>query len=183
MNAFRLIQSDYTKYKKYGGSFITIVFFTQGFWASFQYRLAHAVYRLKIPVLKQLLQLNCMIWQKVIEITTGISIPASAQIGSSFYIGHFGGIIINSNTVMGSNCNISQGVTIGVSGTDERRGVPQIGNNVYIGANTIGAGKIIIGNDVLIGAASLMVKDASDNSVWVGVPAVKVSDYGSKGYV
>ena len=59
----------------------------------------------------------------------------------------------------------------------------KIGNNVYIGANTIVAGKIIIGNDVLIGAASLMVKDASDNSVWVGVPAVKVSDYGSKGYV
>ena len=183
MNAFRLIQSDYTKYKKYGGSFITIVFFTQGFWASFQYRWAHAVYRLKIPVLKQLLQIICMIWQKLIEITTGISIPASAKIGSSLYIGHFGGIIINSNTVMGSNCNISQGVTIGVSGTDARRGVPVIGNNVYIGANTIVAGKIIIGNNVLIGAASLMAKDAMDESVWLGVPAVKISDYGSNGYI
>lgn len=108
MNAFRLIQSDYTKYKKYGGSFMTIVFFTQGFWASLQYRVAHGVYRLKIPVLKQILHLICMIWHKVIEITTSISIPASANSGSSFYIGHFGGIIINSNTVMGSNCNISQ---------------------------------------------------------------------------
>lgn len=56
MNAFRLIQSDYTQYKKYGGNFITIVFFTQGFWASFQYRVAYAVYCLKIPVLKQILQ-------------------------------------------------------------------------------------------------------------------------------
>ena len=183
MNLLQLISSDYKKHKKYGGNSITIVFFTQGFWAGFQYRVAHAVYKMPIPIVKQLLQLFCLIWQKVIEITTGISIPASAQIGHSFYIGHFGGIILNAKTVVGNNCNISQGVTIGVSGTEERRGVPQIGNNVYIGANTIVAGKITIGNDVLIGAASLMVKDANDNSVWVGVPAVKVSDYGSNGYV
>lgn len=137
MNAFRLIQSDYTKYKKYGGSFMTIVFFTQGFWASIEYRMAHAVYRSKIPVLKQILQVICLIWQKGIEIITGISIPASAEIGHSFYTGHFGGIILNAKTVVGNNCNISQGVTIGVWGTEERRGVPQIGNNVYIGTNTI----------------------------------------------
>lgn len=183
MNAFSLIQSDYTKYKKYGGNFIIIVFFTQGFWAIVQYRLAHSVYHFKIPVVKQFLQFLFLIWQKIIEMTTGISIPASAKIGSSFYVGHFGGIILNANTVMGTNCNISQGVTIGVSGLNERRGVPIIGNNVYIGANSIVAGKIIIGNDVLIGAASLMVKDAMDDSVWLGVPAVKISDYGSKGYI
>ncbi len=183
MTCTTLIQSDYKKYKKYGGNFIVIVFFTQGFWAIFQYRIAHAVYCLKIPILKQILQIICMIWQKVIEITTGISIPASARIGSSFYIGHFGGVILNANTVIGSNCNISQGVTIGVSGLNERRGVPVIGNNVYIGANTIVAGKISIGDNVLIGAASLMNKDAVDSSVWLGVPAVKVSDYGSNGYI
>ena len=78
-----------------------------------------------------------MIGQKGIEIITGISIPASAEIGHSFYTGHFGGIILNAKTVVGNNCNISQGVTIGDSGTEERRGVPQTGNNVYIGTNTI----------------------------------------------
>ena len=183
MNSFSLIKSDYKKYKKYGGHFISIVFFTQGFWAILQYRLAHGVYKLKIPVIKQIVQLFCMFWQKVIEITTGISIPASVKIGSSFYIGHFGGIILNANTVIGSNCNISQGVTIGVSGLNEKRGVPEIGNNVYIGANTVVAGKIKIGNDVLIGASSLMYKDAADSSVWLGVPAVKISDNGSNGYI
>lgn len=183
MNFIKLIQSDYQKYKKYGGTFIIIVFFTQGFWAIVQYRFAHAVYKLRVPVVKQMLQFVCLLWQKGIEMTTGISIPASAHIGPSFYIGHFGGIILNANTVIGSNCNISQGVTVGVSGLNERRGVPVIGNNVYIGANTIVAGKITIGNDVLIGAASLMSKDATDSSVWVGVPAVKISDYGSHGYV
>jgi serine O-acetyltransferase len=183
MTFFTLIKSDYKKYKKYGGNFVIIVFFTQGFWAIIQYRLAHVVYKLRIPVIKQVLQVICLLWQKIIEMTTGISIPASAKIGGSFYIGHFGGIILNANTVMGTNCNISQGVTIGVSGLDERRGVPVIGNNVYIGANSIVAGKIKIGNNVLIGASSLMSKDATDGSVWVGVPAVKISDYGSHGYI
>lgn len=116
MNLSQLVSSDYKKYKKYGGNFITILFFTQGFWASFQYRVAHAVHKMQIPILKQLLQLLCLIWQKIIEMFTGISIPASAQIGHSFYIGHFGGIILNVKTTIGNNCNISQGVTIGVSG-------------------------------------------------------------------
>lgn len=183
MSCWSLIASDYRKYKKYGGNFITIIFLTQGFWAVFQYRLANDVHQMKLPVFKQILQVICLFWQKIIEITTGISIPASAQIGHSFYIGHFGGIILNSKTIIGFNCNISQGTTIGVSGTDENRGVPIIGDNVYVGANTVIAGKINIGNDVLIGACSLMHKDAAANSVWLGVPAVQISDKGSYGYI
>jgi len=123
------------------------------------------------------------IWQKIIEITTGISIPASAKIGHSFYIGHFGGIILNSDTVIGSNCNISQGVTIGVSGLSEKRGVPVIGNNVYIGANAVLVGKINIGNNCIIGACSLVTRDLPDNAVALGVPAEIISYKGSGGYI
>ncbi len=183
MRCWSLIASDYKKYKKYGGNFITIFFLTQGFWAIIQYRVAHAVYQLKVPLLKQILQVICLLWQKAIEITTGISIPAAAQIGHSFYIGHFGGIVLNAKTSIGSNCNIAQGVTIGVSGIGEKRGVPVMGNNVYLGANTVVAGKITIGNNVLIGACSLMSKDAPDHTVWLGVPAVQISEKGSYGYI
>jgi len=114
---------------------------------------------------------------------TGISIPASAQIGHSFYIAHFGGIILNSNTVIGNNCNISQGVTIGVSGLGEKRGVPVIGDNVYVGANAVIAGKIKVSDNSLIGACSLVSSDVPENGVVVGVPAVVVSDKSSKGYI
>tara|TARA_R110000823_G_scaffold240958_2_gene365737 strand:- start:206 stop:757 length:552 start_codon:yes stop_codon:yes gene_type:complete len=183
MNCWSLIASDYKKYKKYGGNFITIVFFTQGFWAIFQYRIANSVFKLKIPILKQLLQILTLIWQKNIEILTGISIPASATIGHSFYIGHFGGIIFNAKTVIGNNCNISQGVTIGVSGLNENRGVPSIGDNVYIGVNSVVAGKIIIGNNVLIGSSSLVTSNVEGDSVMLGVPAVKVSNLGSRAYI
>lgn len=183
MNLFQLLYSDYKKYKKYGGNFISILFFTQGFWAIFQYRIANFVYQLKIPVLKQLLQILCLVWQKIIEIVTGISIPASVKIGHSFYIGHFGGIIINAKTVIGNNCNISQGVTIGVSGLNENRGVPTIGNNVYLGANCVIAGGVFIGDNVLVSACSLVIKDVECNRVVSGVPAVEISSKGSKGYI
>lgn len=176
--------SDYKKHKKYGGNFLTIFFFTQGFWAVCQYRIAHYVFtRVKWQPFRMLLLGISLLWQKGIEISTGISIPASATIGHSFYIGHFGGIIINAKAIIGNNCNISQGVTIGVSGIGDKRGVPIIGNNVYIGANAVAAGKIVIADDVLIGACSLVTSSAEKEDVLVGVPAVKISNSGSSGYL
>jgi serine O-acetyltransferase len=183
MTLFYLIKSDYKKHQKYGGNFFVIVFFTQGFWAVFQYRIAHFVYsKVRWQPFRMLLLLT-LVWQKGIEIFTGISIPASAKIGHSFYIGHFGGIIINRNAVIGDNCNISQGVTIGVSGQGEKRGVPVVGNEVYIGANSVLAGKITIGNNVLIGACSMVNSSLLNNVVVLGVPAVVISKNGSKGYI
>ena len=184
MTLFQLIQSDYRKHKKYGSHFFAIVFFTQGFWAVFQYRIAHYIYsNVKWKIFKIPFLFLMLIWQKVMEITTGISISSSVKIGHSFYIGHFGGIIINANAVLGDNCNISQGVTIGVSGFEDKRGVPIIGNEVYIGANSVLAGKILIGNNVLIGACSMVKDSFPDNAVILGVPAVIISQKGSKGYI
>ena len=163
---------------------MSILFFTQGFWALLQYRISNFIYNnLRINGIRQFLLFFCLLWRKAIEILTGISIPASVKIGHSFYIGHFGGIIINANASIGNNCNISQGVTIGVSGLDEKRGVPIIGNNVYFGANSVIAGKIYVGDDVLISACSLIIKDVESNSVMSGVPAVKISSKSSKGYI
>ena len=184
MGTWALIQSDYRKIRKYGENFFSIVLLTQGFSAMFQYRVAHSIYYAKIPwILRKFLQVFMLLWQKWIEVTTGICIPASVTIGHSFYIAHFGAIIMNRHTVVGDNCNISQGVTIGVSGRGDKRGVPVIGNNVYIGVNAVIVGNIKVGNNVLIAANSLVNKDVPDNAVVIGVPAVIVSYNGSQGYV
>jgi serine O-acetyltransferase len=74
-------------------------------------------------------------------------------------------------------------VTIGVSGIDTNRGVPVIGNNVYIGANSVCVGKINISDNVLIGACSMVNKNVESNSTVLGVPAVVVSSKGSKNYI
>jgi serine O-acetyltransferase len=184
MTLFQLIHSDYKKYKKYGAGFFVIWFFTQGFWAIFQYRIAHYVFKtVTIQPFRALFKGLLFFWQKGIEITTGISIPASAKIGHSFYIGHFGGIIFNSDTRIGNNCNVAQNVTIGVSGQGDKRGVPVIGNNVYIAANSVLAGKITIEDNVLIGACSLVTSDVKENTTVLGVTAVVVSQNGSKDYI
>ena len=184
MNLLKVIYLDYQKYCRYGGNFISILFFTQGFSAIFQYRIAHFFYiHLKLIGCRQLVLALCLLWQKWIEFSCGMSIPASARIGHSFYIGHFGGIILNANTIIGNNCNISQGVTVGISGKGNNRGVPIIGNNVYIGANAVLAGKIEIGDNILIGACSMVNQSFTENAVIIGVPAIKISDKSSNGYI
>ena len=178
--------SDIKKYKKYSNDkpAVLLVLLHQGLWALCVYRVSNSIYNSKMPnFLKQILLSFAVLWQKMIEILTGISISYAAQIGPGFYIGHFGGIIINASSVIGNNCNISQGVTIGVSGRGEKRGVPIIGNNVYIGANAVVVGKIVIGDNCVIAANSLVVKSVESNSTVMGVPATVINNNNSKGYI
>jgi serine O-acetyltransferase len=113
----------------------------------------------------------------------GILIPFLTEIASGFYIGHFGGIIINSESVIGKNCNISHGVTLGQSSRGKNIGCPILGDNVYIGPGAKIVGAVKIGNNVAIGANCVVVKDIPDNSVVVGIPGKIISQEGSLGYV
>ena len=179
-------KQDIEKYKKYSGnkSGLLLLLSAQGLWALFIYRSFNAIYRSRISIIvKKPLLILGVICQKWIEIVAGIYLPYSASIGSSCYIGHFSGIIINSRAIIGDNCNISQGVTIGVSGRVEHRGVPVIGANVYIGANAVIAGKITIGDNCVIAANSLVNRSVEANTTVMGVPAVVVSDNTSEDYI
>lgn len=180
------LKSDFIKYRKYSGnkSVLVLLLTQQGLWALTVYRLSNTIYRSSIfkPVKKLLLGF-AVLHQKWIEIVTGISIPYTVTVGKQFYIGHFGGIIINANVVIGDNCNISQGVTIGVSGRGENRGVPTLGNNVYIGANAVLVGPITIGDNCVIAANTLVAKSLDANAVVVGVPGVIINHKGSKDYI
>lgn len=105
------------------------------------------------------------------------------NIGEGFYIGHFGQIFVSSQAVIGTNCNISQGVTIGVVNRGKNKGAPVIGDRVYIGPGVKIIGNIKIGNDVAIGANAVVTRDLPDNSVAVGIPARVISEEGSFGYI
>lgn len=113
----------------------------------------------------------------------GIGIPYSTQIGSGFYIGHFGGIVINSNVKIGANVNLSHGVTIGQGGDDGNKGCPVIGNGVYIGPNSTIIGNITIGDYSAIGANAFVNKSVEANTTVGGVPAKVISHKGSANYV
>lgn len=92
------------------------------------------------------------LWYRTLKVKYGYDISYRTQIGKGFYIGHFGQIVIHGDAIIGENCNISQGITIGVSNYGKKIGVPTIGNNVFIGPNACVFGKITIGNNVTIGA-------------------------------
>lgn len=113
----------------------------------------------------------------------GISIPFETSIGSGFYIGHFGGIVVNEKSVIGRDCNISHGVTLGEAQRGERRGCPVLGDRVYIGPGAKIVGAVRIGNDVAIGANCVVTKDVPDRGVVVGIPGRVISEEGSAGYV
>ena len=113
----------------------------------------------------------------------GISIPFETTIGPGFYIGHFGGIVVNEKSVIGRNCNISHGVTLGEANRGEKKGCPVIGDNVYIGPGAKIVGAVRVGNDVAVGANCVVTGDVPDHSVVVGIPGRVISQEGSAGYV
>ena len=104
----------------------------------------------------------------------GIEIPRQTEVGEGLYIGHFGGITISPDARIGKNVDISQQVTIGVSGHGERRGCPTIGDNVYLAPGAKLFGRITIGNNVAIGANAVVHKDIPDNSTVVLAPGFEI---------
>ena len=108
---------------------------------------------------------------KKISRKTHIQIYARTQIGEGFYIGHFGRVIINPDSIIGKNVNIATGVTIGQESRGKRKGSPIIGNNVWIGTNSVIVGNVKIGDDVLIAPLSYVNFDVPSHSIVIGNPA------------
>jgi serine O-acetyltransferase len=113
----------------------------------------------------------------------GMDISASATIGRGFFIGHFGGIVINPDVVIGDNCNLSHGVTLGQVNRGTKAGCPVIGDNVFIGPGAKIIGRIHVGDGAAIGANCVVVDDVPENGVVVGVPGRVISQDGSAGYI
>ena len=82
------------------------------------------------------------------------------------------GVVLYKNTVIGKNCIIRQHVTIALG--DDPNGIPTIGDNVDIGANTVIWGGVMIGDNVRIGANSFVNKSIPSNCTAVGGPAIPV---------
>lgn len=113
----------------------------------------------------------------------GIAIPPETEIGSGFYIGHFGGIVVNGASRIGKNCNLSHGVTLGQANRGRNAGSPILGDNIYIGPGAKIVGAVTIGNNVAIGANCVVTRDIPDNSVVIGIPGRIISQDGAAGYI
>jgi serine O-acetyltransferase len=106
---------------------------------------------------------------KFVQIVAGIELPCEVRVGRNFRIDHSGGIVVSGYARFGDNCRIRTGVVIGLAHT-ERPCAPVFGNNVDVGAGAKILGPITIGDNVLIGANAVVVKDVPSDSVVTGVP-------------
>lgn len=134
----------------------------------------HFVYILRKAQKYQKTPLLNVFWRIVLrhyQIKYGFQIYPETQIGEGFYLGHFGSLVINPKTVIGKNCNIAHGVTIGQQNRGKNEGYPVIGDEVWIGTNAVIVGNITIGNDVLIVPNSYVNFDVPSGSVVIGNPA------------
>ena len=113
----------------------------------------------------------------------GFDISPTTSIGPGLYIGHFGGVVISPQAVLGSNINIAHGVTIGAASRGLRSGAPTLEDRVWVGANAIIVGKVTIGHDALIAPGAFVNFDVPSMAVILGNPGKVVSMTGSAGYV
>ena len=111
---------------------------------------------------------------------TGCDIHPGATIGKRFFIDHATGVVIGETTVIGDDVSIYQGVTLGGVSTKKGKRHPTLGNHIVIGCNASVLGNISIGDNVRIGAGSVVLKDVPSNCTVVGVPGRIVKQLGVK---
>jgi len=129
----------------------------------FLYSVSNYLYRKGIPIIPRLITF-------FIHVFFNSYVPASCIIGKGTKFAYGGiGVVIHSRAVLGKNCLIGQGVTIG--GRSKQYGVPIIGDNVQISAGSRVLGDITLGDNVIVGSNAVVIKDVPNNSVVGGVPA------------
>lgn len=171
-----LLCSDYQRVMTIGGKSI---FFHIEFRTIIWYRIAsylvskHNIFARFAYVIVKLIQVH-------LANKSGIEINAVTPIGKGLRIAHVGNIIIAGGVKIGENCTIHQCVTIGRTFSGSKAGCPIIGNNVIIFPGAIIVGNIMVGDNSVIGANSLVIDNVPANSVIGGVPAKVLSCDSSK---
>jgi serine O-acetyltransferase len=139
-------------------------------WAISIYRFGNWLYTEKPFILLRIpLKIVYFLAYKFSELVMEMCLDPQATIGGGLFIAHIGGIHINPQAVVGSNCDIAHRVTIGASAMG-RQGCPTVGNNVYIGTGATLVGKIKIGNGAKIAANTLVISNIPDGATVMGVP-------------
>lgn len=137
----------------------------------FMFRLAQLANRNLFTAI--LLSLYLGFYHIMVEWFLGIELPRKTQVGKGLIIYHGQALVINQAVKIGENCVLRNSTTIGhkVLKNGTLSACPIIGDRVDIGANVCIIGDIKIGNDVIIGAGCVVVKDIPDNCTIVGNPA------------
>ncbi|HET6678511.1 MAG TPA: serine O-acetyltransferase [Nitrospira sp.] len=154
-------------------SALEVVFTYAGFHALIAYRLSHWLKSYGVPLVPRVIS-------QVARWLTGIEIHPSARIGTGFFIDHGMGVVIGETAEIGDFVTLFQGVTLGGTGKERGKRHPTLGNHVVVGAGAKILGGITIGDNVKIGANSVVLKNVAANSTVIGVPARVIKTQGER---
>ena len=154
-------------------SWLEVVLTYAGFHAVLAYRVSHWLKTHHIPFLPRFIS-------QTARILTGIEIHPSATIGTGFFIDHGMGVVIGETSEIGDYVTLFQGVTLGGTGKERGKRHPTLGNHVVVGAGAKILGGITVGDNVKIGANSVVLKNVAANSTVIGVPARVIKTQGER---
>ena len=142
--------------------------------ATSMHRIAHCMHCWGIPVIPRFISVLARFW-------AGVEIHPGAEIGSRFFIDHGTGVVIGETAEIGDNCVLFHGVTLGGTGHHSGKRHPTIGGNVLIGTAATLLGPIRVGDNVRIGAETVIInRDVPANCSVVGAPGMIVKREGKK---
>lgn len=153
--------------------YLQIILLYSGLHALIAHRIAHRLWKLKIPFLPRLLS-------QLSRFITGIEIHPGAVIGKGLFIDHGMGVVVGETAIIGNDVTLFQGVTLGGTGKETGKRHPTIGDYVVIGAGAKVLGNITIGDNSYIGANAVVLRDVPANSTVVGVPGHITKQDGKK---
>jgi serine O-acetyltransferase len=134
-----------------------------GFHARQFHRLAHQLYKWKVPFFPRFIS-------HISRFLTGIEIHPGAKLGEGVFIDHGMGVVIGETAEVGDYVTIYQGVTLGGTSLQKVKRHPTLGNHVVVGVGAKVIGAITIGDNTRIGAGSVVIKSAPPNATIVGNP-------------
>ena len=167
MSFWQILKQDFTEPLRQDpacNSVFEIFFCYPGVWALINYRFAHFFYERGFKLIARAIS-------GLTRIITAVDINPGAQIGSGVFFDHATGLVIGETAIIGDNCLIYQGVTLGGVSLEHGKRHPTLQNGVVVGAGAKVLGNITIGENSKIGANSVVVKDVAPNCTAVGVPA------------
>ena len=138
--------------------------FFKGFQALQAHRVAHALWAIGRKSL-------ALSMQVVVSERFGVDVHPAACLGGGLLIDHATGIVIGETCIVGEDCTILQGVTLGASGKERGDRHPKIGRDVLVGAHAVILGNVVVGDGAKVGAGSVVLKPIPPGATAVGVPA------------
>ena len=141
-----------------------VYFLYSGFKAVRAYRKANWFYRHNMKFIARFISQNA-------RRRTGIEIHPGATIGKNLFIDHGMGVVIGETTIIGDNCTLYQGVTLGGTGKDHGKRHPTLGDNVLIGAGAKVLGPFRVGDNARVAAGAVVLSEVPNDATAGGVPA------------